>query len=708
MHPRLYYFALPLLINISAAFAKPPATRPAPLPGDEMIDHYLARLARETEGRVEKDFKWAHRLSAPDFLGPGGVYTQKGHLRYELRAMLHLRDPNLPDPNPSVPLLATVTGSLAGSGFVVEKLHYQSRPGLYVTANLYRPATTRPGERLPAVLYLCGHSNQGRNGNKTAFQSFGIWFARHGYVCLIIDTLGQGEIRGMHQGLYRDGRWSWVARGYTPAAVECLNGIRGIDYLVSRRDVDPCRIAVTGMSGGGAYSITVAALDDRVKVAVPVSGVSDLLWHVERHGIDVHCDCMFMYNLGWPSLRALTLIAPRPMLLINSDQDRLFPMDANERLANQLERIYGALGAGDHFDAAISMGDHEYRADIRRATYRFINTWLMDDPRPVTDSETGLPEEEYDAQKKTWVQRQPLRQEDLRVFPRDEDIPEDQLNTSIDEHFVPVASPPEHLGERDHLDFADWKKWLRDQWRAECMADTSAFGSDAGRSSAFAAGFWPAREAGRFPSGTPRLQSEEGIYFGFRLLREPTRTQPDRVLLILTGPEGASTEPAWVERIARPEDIIYLCETRGHGETRWNEPSPPNRIARSHLLLGRTVDLGRMIDAGATAAYLKQRYQGRLPVHLAGRGAAGVVAGYTAFWDEATITGATVIDPPKSHLDNDAPLFIGILTFADIPEMLGAVAPRPLTLIGGPEEMVKRVQRIYGAARALEKLEVLD
>ncbi|MFN3485575.1 MAG: alpha/beta hydrolase, partial [Planctomycetota bacterium] len=156
-----------------------------------------------------------------------------------------------------------ITGRLEGEGYTVEKLHFQSRPGLYVTANLYlpRPATGR----LPAILYLCGHSNRGRDGNKAAYQDHGIWFALHGYVCLVLDTLQLGEVAGFHHGTYRYERWWWHSAGYTPAGIECWNGMRGIDYLVSRPDVDPARIGVTGISGGGAATFWVSAADPRVR-----------------------------------------------------------------------------------------------------------------------------------------------------------------------------------------------------------------------------------------------------------------------------------------------------------------------------------------------------------------------------------------------------------------------------------------------------------
>ncbi len=102
------------------------------------------------------------------------------------------------------PLDATVTGTLERDGAVViEKLHFQSRPGLYVTGNLYRPKAS--AGRLPAILYVCGHTPKGRDGNKTAFQDHGMWYARNGYVCLLVDTLQLGELPGVHHGTARMG-----------------------------------------------------------------------------------------------------------------------------------------------------------------------------------------------------------------------------------------------------------------------------------------------------------------------------------------------------------------------------------------------------------------------------------------------------------------------------------------------------------------------
>ena len=168
-------------------------------PGDAMVQAWLASEAKRLDGRFLE-----------------GVSDREGweavRSRYLEEYLYMLGLSPLPE---KTPLEATATGRLERDDFIVEKLHFQSRPRLYVTANLYRPREVPEGTRLPAVLYVCGHAGRGRNGNKTAYQSHGIWFARHGYVCLMLDTLQLGEIAGIHHGTYREKRWWWFSRGYS-------------------------------------------------------------------------------------------------------------------------------------------------------------------------------------------------------------------------------------------------------------------------------------------------------------------------------------------------------------------------------------------------------------------------------------------------------------------------------------------------------------
>jgi acetyl xylan esterase AXE1 len=171
---------LALALTTSIAGGQSPTVKP----GDVMMEKYLAQETAKLSQRVLDGARALEEWQA-----------RRPRLQQEFLDMLGL----WPLPEKSQ-LQATVTGTLERDAFVVEKLHFQSRPGLYVTANLYRPKKVEG--KLPAVLLFVGHYNRGRNGHKTFMQDHGMWFASNGYVCLIVDTLTRGEIPGEHLGTY--------------------------------------------------------------------------------------------------------------------------------------------------------------------------------------------------------------------------------------------------------------------------------------------------------------------------------------------------------------------------------------------------------------------------------------------------------------------------------------------------------------------------
>lgn len=660
------------LLGVAAAHCPAQTSAPAEsLPGDKMIHDYLARVTDELETDACAGAKTVAEWMK---LRPG--------LREQYLYMLGLSP--LPE---RTPLRATITGGVSGEGYRVDNLHFQSRPGLYVTANLYRPASVQPGQRLPAVLYLCGHAKHGRDGNKVVFAPFGIWFARHGYVCLILDTLQMGEVPGIHHGTFRENRWWWLSRGYTPAGVECWNALRALDYLAGRDDVDPERLGVTGISGGGGTSWWVAGLDERIKVAVPISGMADLTCYVKNGFIRGHCDCMFMYNaFRWPWTRIAAMVAPRPVLFANSDRDRLFPISSNERIAARIEHIWKLFGAGDLAESMLSIGDHAYREDLRKATYRFLNMHLKNDARVVTDSEVDLIADEKDDA------TYPIPPAKLRAFPQDSDVPADAVNGRIDETFVPMAKiDPPGAGEFD-------------AWRAKLVGELRRVGF----------GYFPDRvpvgELGDAGMDT-HLQSERGITV---VLRGDQAVLKDakRVVMVVDTGELAATPilgdavlPTWLSKSLSPGDHVVTCFPRSVGETRWTRSNPPNPIERSHLLLGRTVDTGKVWDVIAAARYLRVKYQG-MPVYLLGRGPGAVLAGYAALL-EPKLAGVIAVDPLPTHMDPAAPQFLNVLRVCDIPEVFGMLAPRPLTITAAEKhegarapDAFARTAAIYAAAGA--------
>lgn len=428
--------------------------------GEEVVEHegnaaleaWLEEQTRRFSGRLEREVK-----TKEDWL------ENREEYRRQLAEMLGL------DPMPEKTDLRSVkTGEFEQDGVVVEKWHYQPMPGFYVTANFYRPKELKEGEKLPAVLYVCGHANKMKAGvsfgNKTGYEHHGMWYAKHGFVCLMIDTVQLGEIRGVHHGTHNLGRWWWLSRGYTPAGVEAWSGIRGLDFLEARAEVDGARMGVTGRSGGGAYSWWVAALDERVKCAVPTAGITTLKNHVVDGKVAGHCDCMFMVNTyRWDYDKVAALVAPRALLIANTDRDPIFPLDGVVEIYENVRRIYGLLGEEGKVGLHIAEGGH---ADVQ-PLYVGEFHWMM---RHLQGE--GVMSSFDGAAKKT------IEMERLRVF--GEELPKDEINTKIDEVFVKAAG-----AMKVPADEVEWAKW-RDGWmkvlKEKVLADAARDRGTNGRS----------------------------------------------------------------------------------------------------------------------------------------------------------------------------------------------------------------------------------
>jgi dienelactone hydrolase len=257
------------------------------------------------------------------------------------------------------PLQARTTGTLDRDGYRVEKVVFQSMPGLYVTGNLYLPAKVE--KQLPTVLYVCGHSPSPW-GAKIDYQHHGIWLARHGYVALLVDTVEFGELSGVHHGTHDLDMRYWYSLGYTPAGPEVWNAIRAIDYLETRPEVDPKRIAVTGISGGGAISWFSAAADERIQVAAPVAATWTVDQQVQGDLLHENCDCIYFPNTFQADLPlAGALIAPRPLRIISAQKDPMFPPAGYHAVYERVRRIYELHNAslpqdGERVDRALAKG----------------------------------------------------------------------------------------------------------------------------------------------------------------------------------------------------------------------------------------------------------------------------------------------------------------------------------------------------------------
>ncbi|GIX02575.1 MAG: hypothetical protein KatS3mg112_1512 [Thermogutta sp.] len=648
-----------VVVSGNVALSQPrPEWRPlGPLPGDAMLSRYFEHEVAILRDRCLSDIKtradWENRCE---------------EYRRQLREMLGL------DPWPAKSdLKVTVTGTIEREDFRVEKLYYQSLPGLYVTANFYLPKNI--SGRVPAVLYLCGHAqvkiDNVSYGNKAHYHFHAVWFARHGYACLVLDSLQLGEIEGIHHGTYRYGMWWWNNRGYTPAGVEAWNCVRAIDYLQTRSEIDPERIGVTGRSGGGAYSWWIAAIDPRVKVAVPVAGITDLQNHVVDGCVEGHCDCMYFVNTyRWDYPMIAALVAPRPLLIVNGDHDPIFPEDGVRRVYEAARRIYRLYNAEDKIGIFITKAAHDDIPPIQEAAFRWIDRHLL-----------GREREVYDPVEKVFTPQE------LKVLDK---IPEDQLNTTIHEHFVPAAPIvlPENASHWEELK-ARWVSLLKEKcfrgWPTNLPPPSWNNAKEAeAEGIRLVRAELPVQDEVvlpvyclRTPDGTPRQIEIELLdqddWTRWLSCLKPHFSEilsPD----LVTDEEKTlqGSEEAWQKVKSRitnaPGTVLVLLLPRGIGPTAWNSDTKKRtQIERRFMLIGQTSDGMRVFDIiRAIQAIRRENAWKGLPLTVKAQGRFGVLACYASVFEP--VDKLVLTDVPTSH--REGPYILNISRVMEVPQAL--------------------------------------
>jgi cephalosporin-C deacetylase-like acetyl esterase len=285
------------------------------------------------------------------------------------------------------PVAVKEFGSLAGDGFRVEKLAYESLPGLWVTANLYIPA--EGSGPFPAVLLAPGHEATGKQSQ----YSFGGNFARSGIMALAIDPLGQGErlqyfdpakkasTIGGSTGEHGEANVPAMLIGEDVARYFVNDSMRGIDYLVSRKDVNAERIGALGCSGGGTSTAYLAALDDRVKVAgvaCYITSFKELL--PSATGVqEAEQSIPNFIEEGLDFGDYVELFAPKPYAIISTTED-MFPFAGAKQTHDEALGVYKLYGAEDKLQWITGPGGHGNLGPISPAILGFFLHYLKDAP----------------------------------------------------------------------------------------------------------------------------------------------------------------------------------------------------------------------------------------------------------------------------------------------------------------------------------------
>lgn len=545
------------------------------------------------------------------------------------------------------------TGTIEADDYTIEKFVYESFPGYFVSAILYKPKNV--AGRCPAVISPCGHSPEGKAAK--TYQICHVNLVRRGYVVMSYDPVGQGERSQCWDAANHKSRYNLTCGehavlgnplyllGTSLARYRIWDGIRAIDYLTSRDDVDPERIGCVGNSGGGTLTAYISALDPRVKAAAIGCYITTLPRRMGNRieadpDADPEQDIADFVSEGIDQAGLVALRAPKPTLLACAQFD-FFPIEGARESYDEAKHLYEVAGAGEKVVKVEAAERHGLSLPLRLGVYGFFERWLAE--REVNGAI-----------------------EELSVMPRPASellaCPDGQVSTSF--HSLPL------------LPLA----W--DQFQKTPQAERK-----------------PLRELLRLDptQAAPRVTKISG-----------DGQTADTVLLLISGNESCDwrEQSETLQALAGPNRHVAIVEPRGVGSQRsrrqvkgkdYADPlvGVEENIAYNAFLSGQSL-LGIRV-ADVLAAIQQQLQIGRpRRIVLVGRRDAALVAALAAAADSTTQPGITHVAldgllPSFQSLFNDHPTPINAASilpnllkhFGDIPEILAEIKPRPVLTFSG-------------------------
>ena len=512
--------------------------------------------------------------------------------------------------DPALPLAVREFGTIRRDGYTIAKLIYQSRPGVFVTALLYRPEGKGP---FPAVLQMHGHAPKGKFGERT--QRLSTDLVRSGFVVLAVDAFGvyerashycRGENHGSVQGA------ALLNLGETLLGAQVVDNMRGVDLLASLPEVSAARIGAVGASGGGNQTMWLAALDPRIQAAMPVVSVGSF----ESYVYGMNCLCELLPDGLTLSGEAgvLALIAPRPLRICNAlyDCNHDFSPATMFQSYRPVERLYRALGAAEKLSNEIVDQPHGLLERARESALGFF-AWAL------KGEGNGAPRPEPEADE--------IPEEELRLFPSHEERPAE---------VVTISEYCRRRGEELHE--AMLKNPAVDRKRAvrELKAILRLPALPPARLHRYAA-----------VDGIERCALDAGYHLLPFLVK---RGKPGKVFRIVLHPEGKANFTPGELAAAGGDDgaTLVLPDLFGTGETA--QPNPTiglhHQFFRQLLWIGHSLMGEWVLDLLLLARSLRRDF-GAAEVEISGLREGGIAALFAAVFDPG-IARVTAIDAPAS------------------------------------------------------------
>ena len=378
LHGRAGGAALLLALSLAIAARGDELTvLPAEIDGDSprtMVKNYLQRECRRAFERRRMEYE---QLKTPEQIT---VYGQRR------REFLWRQLGGMPQ---RTPLNAQVVGRIDGDGFQMEKIIFESRPKHFVTALLYLPEGGGPH---PGAIVPCGHTSNG----KTGYQHICILLARNGIAALCYDPIGQGE---RYQLLNAEGKPRFRSTdehtllgvgsmlvGRNTASYRVWDGMRALDYLASREEVDAERLGCTGNSGGGTLTEYLMALDDRIVCAAPSCCITSFERKLALKGPgDAEQNIYGQIAFGLDHADYTIMRAPKPTLFCAATHDFVDIQGAWD-IFRETKRIYARFGYAERIDLIEVDGKHGFSQLKREAAVRWMRRWLLNKDDAIVEA----------------------------------------------------------------------------------------------------------------------------------------------------------------------------------------------------------------------------------------------------------------------------------------------------------------------------------
>ena len=568
------------------------------------------------------------------------------------------------------PLDAVTTGVLECDGFKIEKVRFCSRPGYWVTGNLYIPnGLTAPA---PASLGACGHSLEGKFSN--VYQKFALRLVKNGFVVLMYDPVQQGE-RNQYLGLDYLGQAEGLCAAHNVMGkqLELLgesmpswrvwDGIRAMDYILTRPEVDKSRIGITGNSGGGTLTEWIWANEDRLAFAAPSCHVTSFMTNLENElPTDAEQCPIGVLGAGLEMVDMMICQAPKPAILLGQKYD-FFERRGLQEAYRELKHFYSLLGAAENAELFIGPTTHGYSDHNQREMVRFFR------------KAAGLSGEpfEYDPQ--------PHTVEELRVYPEG-----GVLKAGSRPIYKLMQEKADQLeASRKAPVGGEWQKVLTDMLKIPAIpAEPPHFRCL--RPQRYEGQVW-SRNAIETEGDIRALMRKRLVDTG----HAGTLDVEEKVVLYLPNcsSEADSIECDCLKNL-KPGGPVYALDVRGLGESLPEEGSgiyhqPYGMDYMMHafaMMFGESYMGLRVYDILRTMDLLAA--EGARSIELAGRGQGAILVAFAAML-RPQVARVTLFDAPASFrewLDAKvcdwpaASMPLGVLKYFDLPDLYAALGDR--------------------------------